>query len=222
MGRKRNKRHNEASNTDIITEVSVKSSNPLTLSSEYNGIFKSSEKNILELGCARGEYSLGMVDLFPEKNFIGVDIKGERLIIGSRKVKELNLQNIRFYRIQVEHIDTFFPENLFDEIWIPFPDPHPGLKNGNKRLTSERFLNVYRHILKDDGVIHLKTDCDILYNFSLETVKEHATLLESTNDLYRSDLIEHDLLKIQTTYEKRYVLEGRTIKYLKFSLRNGL
>lgn len=218
MARKKTERYMEVTKSDIITEVSVTAPKPLTLSASYDGVFPPNGKNVLELGCGRGEYTIAMSKMFPEKNFIGVDIKGDRLIIGARKVVDEKLGRIKFFRIRAEHLNTFFPENMFDEIWIPFPDPHPGQKSGNKRLTSERFLDIFRHILKDSGTIHLKTDCDIMFNFSLETARENGKVLEYTKDLYGSDLIERDLLQIQTTYEKRYLEEKRTIKYLNFAL----
>lgn len=218
MARKKTKRYIEVTKSDTITEVIVLSGEPLKLSASYDGIFPPNGNNVLELGCGRGEYTIAMSKMFPEKNFVGVDIKGDRLIIGSRKVRDEKLSRIKFFRILAEHLNTFFPENMFDEIWIPFPDPHPGQKSGNKRLTSERFLDIFRHILKKSGTIHLKTDCDIMFNFSLETAQKNGNVIEYTKDLYNSNLIERDLLQIQTTYEKRYLEENRTIKYLNFSL----
>jgi len=180
--------------------------------------FENSNPLVLEIGCGRGEYSLGMARMFPEKNFIGIDIKGARLWKGSTLAMEEQLYNVAFLRIYVEQIKDHFATGEVDEIWITFPDPRPRDRDIKRRLTSPRFLDLYKQILKPGGIVHLKTDNLELYEFSLDVLKERqVTNLLQTTDLYQSDLQEHTM-GIYTTYEKRYMAEGVPIKYLQFQL----
>ena len=183
-----------------------------------NQVFKNMNPVILELGCGKGEYTIGLAAMFPGKNFIGVDIKGARMWRGAKTANEQNMPNTAFLRTRIEFINSFFSEDEVDEIWLTFPDPHPGGRNSNKRLTSPLFLNRYRLFLKDKGVIHLKTDNTELYNFSKKVVlHNNLELLYSTNDLYDENFSD-DILSIKTHYEKIYVKDGLKINYLSFSL----
>ncbi|PRY15554.1 tRNA (guanine-N(7)-)-methyltransferase [Pontibacter ummariensis] len=176
---------------------------------------------VLEVGCGRGEYTVGMARLFPEKNFIGSDIKGARLWKGSTMAEEEELQNVAFLRSFIEKLDENFAEEEVDEIWITFPDPRPRDRDIKRRLTSPRFLELYKQILKADGVVHLKTDNTGLYQYTLEVLaelKDQIKNLKYTADLYNSDLQEHTM-GIYTTYEKRYLAEGVSIKYLQFQFQ---
>ncbi|RAU83337.1 tRNA (guanosine(46)-N7)-methyltransferase TrmB [Pontibacter arcticus] len=180
--------------------------------------FKNNNPLVLEIGCGRGEYSIGMATLFPEKNFIGIDIKGARLWKGSTMAMEQELTNVAFLRIFVEQLNEHFAEGEVDEIWITFPDPRPKDRDIKRRLTSPRFLKQYERILKPNGLVHLKTDNEMLYEFTLEVLQEQKKeKLFHTSDLYNSDLQEHTM-GIYTTYEKRYLGEGIPIKYLQFQL----
>lgn len=180
--------------------------------------FENNNPLVLEIGCGRGEYTLGMARLFPEKNFIGVDIKGARIWKGSTMAIEEELENVAFLRTYVEQIDEQFTKGEVDEIWITFPDPRPKDRDIKRRLTSPRFLELYKLILKPSGIVHLKTDNLDLYNYTLEVLKERqVNNLLHTADLYNSDLQEHTM-GIYTTYEKRYLEEGISIKYLQFQL----
>jgi tRNA (guanine-N7-)-methyltransferase len=180
-------------------------------------LFKNNNPIVLELGCGKGEYSVGLAEHIPEKNFIGIDIKGARMWRGAKTANEKNLPNVAFLRTRIEFINSFFSRDEVDEIWITFPDPHPGARNSNKRLTSPWFLNIYRLFLKDKGLIHLKTDNLELYEFTMRTLAcNNLQTTFSTKDLYS----EHNdnILSIKTHYEKIYLTSGRRITYLSFRL----
>lgn len=171
---------------------------------------------VLEIGCGRGEYTVGMARLHPEKNYIGIDIKGNRIWKGSTLAVEEGLENVAFLRTFIESITDHFAEGEVDEIWITFPDPRPKDRDTKRRLTSPRFQELYSYLLKHDGIIHLKTDNGPLFDYTLEVLQERKIKhLVSTHDLYNSDLQEHTM-GIYTTYEKRYLAEGIPIKYLQY------
>jgi tRNA (guanine-N7-)-methyltransferase len=180
-------------------------------------LFKNENPIVLELGCGKGEYTIGLASSFPENNFIGIDIKGARMWRGAKTANDLQLKNVAFLRTRIEFINSFFSANEVDEIWITFPDPYPGRRNSNKRLTSPWFLNSYRHFLKDKGLIHLKTDNTELYDFT-KKVLTHNNLepILSTNDLYSEHI--DNILSIRTHYEKIFLKAGLKINYLSFRL----
>lgn len=180
--------------------------------------FPTDQPLVLEVGCGKGEYTIGMAEKFPHKNFIGIDIKGNRLWKGSTQAMEANLTNVAFLRIYLENLDQHFGEQEVDEIWITFPDPRPRKRDIKRRLTSPRFLDMYTKILKPGGKIHLKTDSDSLFEYSLEVLTERkATHLLFTWDLYQSDLQDYTM-GIYTTFEKVYLERNVPIKYLQTSL----
>ncbi|TPE43175.1 tRNA (guanosine(46)-N7)-methyltransferase TrmB [Pontibacter mangrovi] len=180
--------------------------------------FENDHPIVLEVGCGRGEYTVGMARLFPEKNFIGSDIKGARLWKGSTLAEEEELENVTFLRTFIENIQENFAANEVDEIWITFPDPRPRDRDIKRRLTSPRFLDLYENIVKPGGIIHLKTDNGPLYEYTLEVLQERKVKnLIHTSDLYNSDLQEHTM-GIYTTYEKRYLADGVPIKYLQYKV----
>ncbi len=169
---------------------------------------------VLELGCGKGEYTVGLAKLFSEKNFIGIDIKGARMWSGAKQALGENLHNAAFLRTHIELISHFFAENEVSEIWITFPDPQ--MSKTNKRLTSTRFMREYANILKTDGIVHLKTDSNFLYTYTKAMVEvNHLQVLFDTNDLYNSGL-EDNILQIQTFYEQQWRGRGLNIKYTKF------
>ena len=171
---------------------------------------------VLELGCGKGEYAVGLGKRFPEKNYIGVDIKGARMWTGAKQVVEMGLHNVAFLRTSIELIDRLFAPGEVSEIWITFPDPQ--MKKVNKRLTSTRFLDNYRRILKPGGIVHLKTDSPFLYTYTSELVKVNSLPTEvNTSDLYSSGMAD-DILEIKTYYEQQWLSRGLTIKYIKFHL----
>ena len=180
-------------------------------------LFKNNNPIVLELGCGKGEYSVGLAENFPDKNFIGIDIKGARMWRGAKTANEKNLPNVAFLRTRIEFINSFFSRDEVDEIWITFPDPHPGARNSNKRLTSPWFLNTYRLFLKDKGLIHLKTDNKELYEFTMRTLAyNNLQTIFSTDDLYSEQ--SDNILSIKTHYEKIYLTSGIRITYLSFRL----
>jgi len=172
----------------------------------------------LELGCGKGEYTLELAQRFPRRNFIGIDIKGDRLWRGAKTALELNLKNVAFLRIDIYNLTDYFAPHEVAEIWITFPDPYPKRRDARKRLTAPNYLDIYRQVLKTEGEIHLKTDSDCLFQYTQAILKtEHAIVQENVTDLYHSP-VQNELLTIQTTYEKRHLEAGRTIKYLRFGL----
>lgn len=176
--------------------------------------FKNENPIVLELGCGKGEYAVELGKHYPDKNFIGVDIKGARLFTGAKQALEQGLNNVAFIRTRIEFIDFFFAANEVDEIWITFPDPQ--MKKATKRLTSTYFIKRYNSFLKPEGIIHLKTDSDFLYTYTDIMVKENKfDILENITDIYAQDEIS-EILQIKTYYELQWLGRGKLIKYLKF------
>ncbi len=189
------------------------------LKGKWNAKYFKNENNIvLELGCGRGEYSVALARMFPEKNFIGVDVKGNRIWRGAKTGLEENLTNLAYLRAQIELLPDYFAENEVSEIWITFPDPQPQISREKKRLTSPRFIENYRRIVKPNSIIHLKTDNEALYLYTLEILDQmKINPITKTNDLYSSDILS-EILEIKTTYESKYLREGKKITYLSFKL----
>jgi tRNA (guanine-N7-)-methyltransferase len=180
--------------------------------------FKNENPIVLELGCGKGEYTVGLAEQYPDKNFIGIDIKGARMWKGAKKAFEENMNNAAFIRTRIEFIESFFAPSEVSEIWITFPDPQLKKIRRRKRLTSARFLNSYREFLKPQGFVHLKTDSQFLHEFTKKVINENKLeLLLCTNDLYNSDLVNEEL-KIKTYYESGFLEEGLDITYLKFRI----
>ena len=171
---------------------------------------------VLELGCGHGEYTVGLAGLFPDKNFIGVDIKGARMWTGAKQSHEAGMTNVAFLRTNIELIDRFFAPGEVSEIWLTFPDPQ--MKKATKRLTSTLFMERYRHILKPDGKIHLKTDSNFMYTYTCAMVDHNRLPVEfRTDDLYASGDADH-ILSIKTHYEAQWLERGKSIKYIVFNL----
>ena len=185
-------------------------------------VFNNSHPIILELGCGRGEYTLALSKEFPNKNFIGIDIKGARMWNGAKESAELKLNNVAFLRTRIEFINSFFATNEIDEIWLTFSDPQP--RNEKKRLTASFFIDKYRGLLNKDGIIHVKTDSDLLYEFTMAEIQKHKHRpLFHTDDLYgisgnKSDTFIQSISNIKTFYEQMWLAKGLTIKYIKFHI----
>jgi tRNA (guanine-N7-)-methyltransferase len=192
------------------------------LKGKWNGDFFYNENPVvLELGCGKGEYTVNLAVDHPEKNYIGMDIKGARLWKGCKMVEELGLKNVAFIRSRGEFIESFFAGNEVDELWLTFPDPQPQSNRIQKRLTSPEFLMRYRNILKKDAIIHLKTDNEKLYRYTLGVIKDFGhCLVFSSEDIYRLE-IPHEATAIQTFYEDIYRKDGIPIKYIEFKLVNA-
>lgn len=177
---------------------------------------------VLELGCGKGEYTVALARKYPEKNLIGVDIKGSRMWVGATDALQRHLSNVSFLRTRIEFIASCFARNEVSEIWITFPDPQSQQSRANKRLTSARFLNSYRQILRSGGIIHLKTDSQSLYDYTCNVLDvNHIPVLTSTSNLYQSKDTD-DILSVQTHYEKLFMSKGFSIKYLKFALPENI
>lgn len=192
------------------------SEKPFPKGSWNSEIFHNNNPIILELACGKGEYSTGLAKLYPNKNLIGFDVKGNRLWVGAQRALDQNLNNVRFFRAYIDHLDQFFGENEVSEIWIIFPDPQ--LKKDRKKLTSPKFLNLYRPLLKMGATINLKTDSTELYEFTKEVIEEeNLQMLRDVSDVYK-ECPEDPELSIKTYYEKKHLENGKTIKFISFKL----
>jgi tRNA (guanine-N7-)-methyltransferase len=185
---------------------------------KLKALFGKSEDIVLELGCGKGEYTLELAKKYPETLFLGIDIQGERIWRGAKDALESKINNAYFLRTQIENINEFIPKKSVSSIWITFPDPFPKDRHAKKRLTSPRFLKIYKKLLKKGGVVHLKTDSGDLYNYTKEIVgSSNFKIQKDIEDIYLEGLsIDEDINNIQTTFEIKYLREGRSIKYLRF------
>ncbi len=189
-----------------------------TIRGNWNELyFGNSNPITLELACGRGEYTIGMARLFSNRNFVGVDIKGDRLWKGSTWAVEENLRHVGFLRTHISLIENFFEPAEADEIWITFPDPRPRKKDVNRRLTSPRYIDIYKQILRPGGVVRLKTDNTALFAYSLEQLTQRDDIVDLvyTDDLYQSEL-RPECWEIRTKYEEMFASQGEKIKYLRF------
>jgi tRNA (guanine-N7-)-methyltransferase len=182
--------------------------------------FRNNSPITLELACGRGEYTIGLGKLFPDRNYIGVDIKGERIWKGSTWALDQKLPNVAFLRTQILMIESFFQPREVDEIWLTFPDPRPRKRDIKRRLTSPRFLDMYKKLVKPGSYIRLKTDNTGLYAYTLDEIKARGDIedLQHTHDLYSSGLRE-ECFDIRTRYEEEFAGKGETIKYLRFRFK---
>ncbi len=188
-----------------------------SLKGKWSEHFGNTNPIVLELGCGKGEYTVGLAKKYPGKNFIGVDIKGNRIWRGAKTALEEKIANAAFLRTRIDLIEHAFGKDEADEIWITFPDPQP--RKENKRLTSQLFLHRYRNILKSGGFLHLKTDNKELYEFTLEVIGDnHHRLLDHTDDLYAQASGREEVCSIRTFYESGYLKAGKKICYIRFQL----
>ena len=213
MSRKKNIRFKEIQeNFNVIQE-----GKPLfeTIKGKWlDNFFKNNNPIILELGCGKGEYTVGLAKQFPDKNFIGIDIKGDRIAVGSNQALEQSLNNVAFLRTKVHDIGNFFNENEVSEIWITFPDPHSLQSGIRRRMTNERFLKIYKNLLNNDGLLHIKTDNKPFFDYSIETLNNFGVHdFIHTRNLYNSELnIRH--YGIKTRFEEKFTAKGFNINYL--------
>ena len=190
---------------------------PEDMAGNWKDYFKNENPITLELACGKGEYTVNLAQLFPDKNFVGIDYKGNRIWRGAKTALEEGVNNVAFLRIQIENLTDYFAPEEVDEIWITFPDPQPQLSREKKRLTSPRFLDMYREVLRPGAFINLKTDNDGFYAYSAGQVEELGLKLHiKTEDLYHSEFAD-EVLSIKTYYEKKYLAHNKNINYLKFS-----
>jgi tRNA (guanine-N7-)-methyltransferase len=198
-----------------VSSHCVREGNSFSMKGKWNQEFFGNDHPIvLELGCGKGEYTVNLAELYPDKNFIGVDIKGARLWTGAKDSLQKGMKNVAFLRTDIEMIAHFFAENEVSEIWLTFPDPQ--MKKTTKRLTATNFIKSYLQFLKPGGIIHLKTDSNFMFTYTCEMVKlNEFPVLFSNDDLYGSGIVD-PILGIKTHYEKQWLERGLTIKYIKF------
>lgn len=182
--------------------------------------FKNTHPIVLELGCGKGEYTVNLAKQYPDKNFIGIDIKGARFWRGAKTALEEQIDNAMFLRTQIELIDYLFAAEEVSEIWITFPDPQIKYKRTKHRLTNQDFLAKYKHILSPEGLIHLKTDSEYLHGYTLGLLHGMGhEILYANHHIYRNEGAPKEVLTIQTTYEKQYLAQGKPITYIRFRLK---
>lgn len=181
--------------------------------------FNNNNPIVVELGCGKGEYSIGLAEKYKDKNFVGIDIKGARFWRGAKTAIEQHMENVAFVRTQIELVDKIFGTNEVSEIWITFPDPQIKYKRTKHRMTNLEFLSKYKDILKDNGLIHLKTDSEFMHGYTLGLLEGLGhDILYSHHDIYVNHKAPKDVVGIQTFYEKQYLDKGKAITYLKFKL----
>ncbi|WP_396174819.1 tRNA (guanosine(46)-N7)-methyltransferase TrmB [Flavobacterium sp.] len=182
--------------------------------------FKNDHPLILELGCGKGEYSVGLAERYPKKNFIGIDIKGARFWRGAKTAVENNLTNVGFLRTQIELLEFCFAENEVDEIWITFPDPQIKYKRTKHRMTNSEFLQRYKKVLKPDGLMNLKTDSEFMHGYTLGLLHgEGHEVLYANHNVYRNEGAPEVVTAIQTFYEKQYLEINKAITYIQFRIK---
>lgn len=222
MGKKKLQQYKDINNYENLIQYSFEE---IQKGIQYKGnwkkeYFKNNKPITLELGCGKGEYTIGLARKYPEKNFIGIDIKGARLWRGATTALEEKLKNILFIRSPIEFLEYYFDVGEIDEIWITFPDPHPKTPRIRRRLTFPRFLKMYKTILVKNGIVHLKTDNQLLFDYTFNLLKElNLEIISHTRDLYHSGF-DDDILLIKTFYEEKYLKDNISIKYLKFRIDN--
>ncbi len=191
---------------------------PENVKGTWSNYFGNTHPLILELACGKGEYAVGLGRMHPENNYIGIDLKGNRIYVGAKTALDENLNNVAFIRSQIDKIGNYFNQGEVSEIWITFPDPQLRTSRAKKRLTHPRFLRIYQEILKPEGCIHLKTDSPVLYEFTLLVCKYYNIPIEQASDNVYAQEHVPDELKIQTHYEKLDIAKSNRIHYIKMIL----
>nr|WP_311457193.1 tRNA (guanosine(46)-N7)-methyltransferase TrmB [uncultured Capnocytophaga sp.] len=222
MGKNKLKRFRENETFTNVLQPSreeILSGNFLLKGKWASDFFQNENPIVLELGCGKGEYTVNLAQQYPQKNFIGVDIKGARFWRGAKTALEEKVPNAAFLRCQIELIDMIFASNEVAEIWITFPDPQIKYKRTKHRLTNADFLEKYKKILAPDGLIHLKTDSEFLHGYTLGLLHGLGhEILYANHHIYRNEGAPAEVLAIQTTYEKIYLAQGKPITYIRFRL----
>ena len=221
MGKDKLKKFSELNTFTNVLQPSLNEIQPAhKIKGKWNLEFKNDNPIVLELGCGKGEYTIGLAKRNPDTNFIGVDIKGARIWKGAKTMNDQKIENVRFLRTKIDFIEHFFSKDEVSEIWLTFSDPQP--KRPRKRLTSPLFIERYKKFLCPNGTIHLKTDSNLLYNYTLDEIKENNyTIIEKSTNIY-SELIPRatkklqETLSIQTFYESLWLKKNKTIKYIAF------
>ena len=196
-------------------------SDQFSLKGKWNqNYFKNNNPIVLELGCGKGEYSIGLADKYQNKNFIGIDLKGARFWRGAKTAVENGLKNVAFIRTQIELINHIFDENEVDEIWITFPDPQIKYKRTKHRMTNSQFLKLYKKVLKPDGIINLKTDSEFMHGYTLGLLHgEGHEVIYSNHNVYVNEGSPEEVTALQTFYEKQYLEINKAITYIRFKIK---
>ncbi|MFT6795841.1 MAG: tRNA (guanine-N7-)-methyltransferase [Maribacter sp.] len=185
----------------------------------WNEHFGNNNPIVLELGCGKGEYTVGLAKLFPEKNFVGIDIKGARFWRGAKTALEEGLDNVAFLRSQIELLDLLFAENEVSEIWITFPDPQIKYKRTKHRMTNKVFLDRYNKVLKPGALMHLKTDSEFMHGYTLGLLHGIGhEVIYANHDVYKNEGSPKEVLELQTFYENQYLEKGKPITYIQFRI----
>ncbi|MGV8993174.1 MAG: tRNA (guanosine(46)-N7)-methyltransferase TrmB [Flavobacterium sp.] len=195
--------------------------NEFPLKGKWNSeFFKNDNPIVVELGCGKGEYSVGLAERFPDKNFVGIDIKGARFWRGAKTATDTDLNNVAFVRTQIEIIDGIFSEHEVSEFWITFPDPQIKYKRTKHRMTNTEFLQLYKRILKPDGIMNLKTDSEFMHGYTLGLLHgEGHEVLYANHDVYKNEGSPEEVTAIQTFYENQYLKVNKAITYIKFKIK---
>ena len=214
------KRFNENETfNNVIQPTREEVLNNFSIKGKWHSFFKNTHPIVVELGCGKGEYTIDLAKKNPDKNFIGIDIKGARFWRGAKTALENNLGNVAFVRTQIELVDFIFDKGEVDEIWITFPDPQIKYKRTKHRMTNHAFLKKYDHILKKDGVINLKTDSEFMHGYTLGLLHgEGHEIVHANHDVYKDYYSPDEVTGTQTFYEKKYLEKGKAITYIKFKL----
>ena len=223
MGKDKLKKFSELNTFTNVLQPSLNEIQPAhKIKGKWNLEFKNDNPIVLELGCGKGEYTIGLAKRNPDTNFIGVDIKGARIWKGAKTMNDQKIENVRFLRTKIDFIEHFFSKDEVSDIWLTFSDPQP--KRPRKRLTSPLFIERYKKFLCPNGTIHLKTDSNLLYNYTLDEIKENNyTIIEKSTNIY-NELIPRatkklqETLSIQTFYESLWLKKNKTIKYIAFMI----
>jgi tRNA (guanine-N7-)-methyltransferase len=216
MAQKKLKRFGEIKTFSNVLEY------PENIKGKWNEFFKNDNEMVLELACGKGEYAIGLAQLYPDKNFIGVDIKGNRLWVGAKFALQNDLKNVAFLRTQIDKLTNYFAPDEVSEIWITFPDPQLRISKAKKRLTHPKFLRLYQQIIKPGGKIHLKTDSPDLYEFTKLVIRLYdLQVIADIGDVYKMEKLTEELA-IKTHYESLDIAKSNCIFYLSFSLPEKL
>ena len=192
----------------------------LSLKGNWSKRFNNNNPIVLELGCGKGEYTVGLAELYPDKNFIGIDIKGARFWRGAKRATESKMDNVYFIRTQIELITSIFADNEVSEIWITFPDPQIKYKRTKHRMTNEVFLANYKKILNPEGIVHLKTDSEFMHGYTLGLLHGAGhEVLYANHDVYKNGGAPKEVLDIQTFYENQYLEKNKAITYTRFKIK---
>lgn len=204
---------------NVIQPTREEVTNNFSYKGKWNTFFKNDNPIVLELGCGKGEYTIALAEKNPDKNFIGIDIKGARFWRGAKTALENNMNNVAFIRTQIELVDYIFAENEVSEIWITFPDPQIKYKRTKHRMTNTDFLKKYHHILNSEGTVNLKTDSEFMHGYTLGLLHgEGHEVLHANHDVYKNVYSPEEVTGTQTFYEKQYLEIGKPITYIKFKL----